>query len=494
MSFLLEMSGVSKTYPGVRALKNVRMSLAHGEVHTLVGENGAGKSTLIKIISGVETPDPGASFILKGAPIPADWSPKLSEECGIAVIYQQPTLFPELTVAENLLIGRDGNFISWKSRFARCKDIFARVGADIRPDVPVSSLRMAEKQLIEIARALDREADIIIMDEPTASLPQTDAERLLALIHRLRSEGKGIIYISHRLEEVTALADRVTVLRDGEFQGCLPAAEISRDRLVAMMAGREVAAMYPKEKQTPGDVYLDLQGISNDAYGIRDISLSLRKGEIVGLAGLVGSGRTELARTLFGVSPATAGEMVLNGLPCRIENVADAIEKGLAYLPEDRLEHGVIAQMSIGENITLPSLKKFTRLLTIDESAEDRTAAYMAKELQIKAESIYTPVSQLSGGNQQKTSLARWLATNPSVLILDEPTQGIDVGAKAEVHKIISEMAKRGIAILLISSELPELMAIADRILVMAKGRLVGELDPAKSTQQDVLNLAFQNA
>lgn len=458
----------------------------------MLGENGAGKSTLIKIASGVVAPDPGAEIELGGERVEGA-TPRRMQELGLAVVYQNPTLFSELSVAENLLLGEDGQVISWRRRESRARELLARVGAVLDVRRPVKALRMAEKQLLEIARALGRSARVLILDEPTASLSQQDADRLLDLVEKLRADGVAILFITHRLEEVLRLADRFTVLRDGAYIGTYPRAQVDRPRLVKLMAGRDLAELFPKVNASPGEVILETRGLCHGPSGVVQVSLSVRRGEILGLGGLVGAGRTEFARVLFGLAPATAGEVFVDGRPALISSVADALAHGLAYVPEDRKEHGVVEALPIAENISLPVLRRLAGAW-LDEPRENSLAAELARRLGVKAASIYVTAGTLSGGNQQKVALARWLATKPRVLILDEPTQGIDVGAKAEIHRLMGELVKEGLAIILISSELPELLGLADRIAVFRRGRVAGVLPAREATRESLLHLALEDA
>lgn len=489
---LLDLKRIAKTYPGVRALRGVEITLRAGEVHALLGENGAGKSTLIKIITGIVAADAGGEFRVAGEPVAAP-SPRHMQTLGIAAVYQNPTLFNELSVAENLRIGEDGAVISWRARRAAAGEALARIGATLDLDTPVKELRMAEKQLLEIARALSRNARVLILDEPTASLAQQDADRLLDLVEKLRSEGVGILYISHRLEEVLRIADRVTVLRDGAYIATHDRSEVDRARLIQLMAGRDLAELFPKVAVPVGDVVLATRGLSHAPSGVYDISIDVRRGEILGLAGLIGAGRTELARVLFGLSPATAGVIEVEGKAVTIRSVSEAVSHRLAYVPEDRKEHGVVEDLPIAENISLALLRSLNGAW-LDEAKENALAADYFQRLGVKAPSIFAQTRTLSGGNQQKVALARWLATEPRVLILDEPTQGIDVGAKAEIHRLMGQLAQQGLAIILISSELPELLGLADRIAVMRRGRLAGVLSAREATRESVLHLAMTEA
>jgi rhamnose transport system ATP-binding protein len=490
---LLEASGVTKTFEGVRALKGVSFDLRPGEVHALVGENGAGKSTFIRIVTGALKPDAG-SIAVAGAEV-RHLDPATAHALGIAAIYQQPSLFPHLTVAENIAIalerGRPWRRIRWKDRRRAAADLLRRVGASIEPERLVETLSMPEQQLVEIAKAIGAHARILIMDEPSASLTEREVETLFGVVRRLRSEGVGIIYISHRLEEIFALADRVTVLRDGETVGTREREGLDRADLIRLMVGRELSAVFPKRSVKQGDTVLDVRRLSSRAAGVHDVSLQVRAGEILGLAGLVGSGRTELARTLFGLTPADSGEILLGGAPVRIDSPAAAIAAGIAYVPEDRRQHGVVLEMAIAANITIASLGRVSTRGLIDGSAERRAAERHVERLRIKTPSVLQPTGTLSGGNQQKVALARWLSIEPSVLILDEPTQGVDIGAKSEIHELMQELAERGAAILMISSELPEVLGMSDRIAVMRHGTIAGMLSREEATQHTVLALAL---
>jgi rhamnose transport system ATP-binding protein len=490
---LLRLQDVSKAYGGVRALRGVSFDLRAGEIHALVGENGAGKSTLVRILTGAVQADSGMVEIEGRRVEHAD--PVTMRALGVAPIYQQPALLPDLTVAENVAMGleRGGPWrrIDWPGRRERARQLLARVGAAIDVDAPAHGLRMAEQQLVEIARALGADARILLMDEPTAALTDREAERLFELIRGLRAHAVGVVYISHRLEEVASLADRVSVLRDGELVATREMAEVDRNELIRLMVGREIQAIFPKRTVPRGDVVLAAEGLGCRASGIHGVSFDVRAGEIVGFAGLVGAGRTELARVLFGLTPADGGVIRLRGAAVRITTPAEAVRLGLAYLPEDRRRHGIIAEMSIAANITLAALRAISRGGFLDFAAEREIAASYQQRFAIKAPSIEAAVATLSGGNQQKVALARWLATRPSVLVLDEPTQGVDVGAKAEIHGLIVDLAAQGLAILLISSELPEVLGMSDRVVVMRAGTVAGSLEGAAATQEEVMALAL---
>ncbi|HEX9106985.1 MAG TPA: sugar ABC transporter ATP-binding protein [Longimicrobiales bacterium] len=490
---LLLARDIAKAYAGVRALRGVSFELRGGEVHALIGENGAGKSTFIKIVTGAIQPDAGR-IELNGEPI-VHSSPRAAKQRGIVAIYQQPALFPELSVAENIAIGYEPgglwSRVDWRRRRQRALELLARVGARIEPERDAAELSMPQQQLVEIARALGADARVLILDEPTASLSEGDTRNLFRVLRELRAQGVGIIYISHRLEELPQIADRVTVLRDGRTIDTKAMADVSRDELIRMMVGRELSAVFPKREVAQGEPVLELRGLGSSVAGVHDVDLEVRAGEIVGLAGLVGAGRTELARTLFGLTPADAGEVRLRGTKVRLGSPAQAIARGIAYLPEDRRRHGVILDMAVSANITLASLARLSRPAGLDFRRERELAADCTTRLAIKTPSIFTPVSALSGGNQQKVALSRWLVTRPALLILDEPTQGVDVGAKAEIHALMSELAAQGLAVLMISSELPEILGMSDRIVVMRGGTVVEVLSRAQATQERVLAAAL---
>ncbi len=490
---LLRATGITKAFAGVRALRSASFDLEAGEVHALVGENGAGKSTLIRIITGAEKPDAG-SLEVEGRAV-SDYQPKVSKSLGIAAIYQQPALFPDLSVAENIALalesGGTWRKVDWRARKQRAKELLEQAGASIEPDSPASSLSMPEQQLVEIAKAIGAKARILIMDEPTASLTEPEVERLFRVIAAFRAEGCGIVYISHRLEEIFSIADRITVLRDGETIAIQHKDQVTREEIIQQMAGPELSAVFPKQQAPIGEIALEIRRLSNQAAGLSDISLHVRCGEILGVAGLVGAGRTELAETLFGLTPSDSGEILVRGKPARIRSPAQAIELGIAYVPEDRRQHGVVIEMPIASNVSLASLPGVAPRGLIDRKAERELARSYIGQLRIKAESVQSSAGTLSGGNQQKVALARWLATNPAVLILDEPTQGVDVGSKQEIHKLMVELAERGMAILMISSELPELLGMSDRIAVMHAGRIRRVLSREEATPQEILSLAL---
>ena len=487
---MLTATAITKSYAGVQALRGASFDLRAGEVHALVGENGAGKSTLIKIITGAIAADGGTLEINGEAVTQHDTAN--AKALGIAAIYQQPALFADLTVAENIAYGNEPvslwRRVDWRARHQHAAELLARTGATIDPERRAGDLTMPEQQLVEIARALSANAKILILDEPTASLGEADTQNLFRVIRELRAQGVAMIYISHRLEELAQIADRVTVLRDGQTIETHAMRDVTRDELIRLMIGRELSAVFPKREVTHGDVVLQLRNLTCAAANVYDINLQIRAGEIVALAGLVGAGRTELARVLFGLTPADSGQIELDGQAVTIASPETAIARGIAYVPEDRRQHGVILPMAIGENITLASLPSNGWL---NFAAERRQAAALVEQLGVKTPSIFNAAGNLSGGNQQKVALAKWLATRPRVMILDEPTQGIDVGAKAEIHRLMCDLAEQGLAVLMISSELPEVLGMSDRIAVMHAGRIVGELSREEATQERVLALAL---
>jgi rhamnose transport system ATP-binding protein len=497
--FLIQLTNVTKAFDALRALKGVSFDLKAGEVHALLGENGAGKSTLIKIITGAYHPDSG-SIEIDGKQL-ARLTPASAHAHGIAAIYQQPALFPDLSVAENIALAVEKpsatRAIHWRARHTRAAELLKRVGADIDPSREVRQLSMPEQQLVETARAIGTGARILILDEPTASLTRKEVELLYAVIRDLRSRGVGMIYISHRLEEIFAIADRVTVLRDGESVGTNHIDSINEAQLIRMMVGREVSTIYPpRNADIPDGAYVDssnplsVRNLGCLASNITNVSFELRAGEILGLAGLVGAGRTELARILFGITPADSGQILVNGESIQIRIPSDAVEHGIAYVPEDRRRHGVILEMSVAANITMSIHPQVFPGTWLRFGAERSRSESFVRELSIKTSTVDAPAATLSGGNQQKVALARWLAAKPKILILDEPTQGVDVGAKSEIHKLIRRLAGEGMAVLMISSDLPEILCMSDRIAVMRSRTIVATL-PGNSTAHDVMAAAL---
>jgi rhamnose transport system ATP-binding protein len=486
-----ELRGVAKSFGGVQALRGVDFALAPGEVHALVGENGAGKSTLVRILGGVHQPDAG-SVAIGGEAVhlhgPAD-----AKARGLAVIHQEPALFPDLDVAENVFMGRQpldrSHGIAWKRMYGEVRKLLGTLGVALDPRTPVQGLSVADQQLVEIAKALSMDARVVVMDEPTAALSARETEELFRIIRDLRERGVAVLFISHRLEEVFALSDTVTVLRDGGHVITATAAELDTAALIRHMVGRELGELFPKEEAEIGLPVLEVRGLTREGV-FRDVSFALRRGEILGLAGLVGAGRTEVARAIFGIDRLDAGEILIRGERVAIGSPRAAVRAGLAFVPEDRQHQGLVLDMAIEHNATLPFLRRLTRFGLLVRKRERAVAKEYAQRLQVKAASLGLPARSLSGGNQQKVVLAKWLATDPAVLILDEPTRGIDIGTKAEVHRIVSHLAAEGLAILLISSELPEVLAMADRVLVMHEGRVTGEFARDAASQETIMHAA----
>ena len=497
---ILDIRRVSKRFPGVRALHDVAFSVARGEIHALVGENGAGKSTLMKILSGVY-PDYDGEVVFDGAPLALS-SPRDAQHRGIAIIHQELNLIPELTVAENIFLGREPRTAAAlldRERMNReAGALLARLNLAVPPDRPVKWLRVGEQQLVEVAKALSLDARLLILDEPTSALSQTEIDRLFAVVAGLRDDGVTMIYISHKFDEVFRLADRVTVLRDGECIGTLPIAATDTATLIRMMVGRSLSDLYPKEDATVGEEALrveHLQLVPDEERGgrdLRDISFVVRRGEIVGVAGLMGAGRTELLETLYGARPPrqVRGKVVVDGRDRRIASPRDAIEAGLAFVTEDRKTQGLALALSVAHNMTLAALGRFLRFDVVRQAEERAAVVGEIEQLRIKVPGVDAEVGKLSGGNQQKVVLAKCLLTRPKVLMLDEPTRGIDVGAKAEIYAIISHLAREGSAILMASSELPELLAMCDRVLVLCEGRLMAELSRAEATPERIMEAA----
>jgi rhamnose transport system ATP-binding protein len=490
---VLELRHASKTFGAVVALSDGTVEILPGEIHALVGENGAGKSTLIKILAGVHRPDSG-DFRLDGQPV-AFSSPADSKAAGISVIYQEPTLFPDLTVAENIFIGRQprgrGGLISRSAMRAEATKLFATLGVPIDPERIAAGLSIADQQIIEIAKAISLDARVLIMDEPTAALSGIEVERLFGVARSLRDRGAGILFISHRFDEVFGLSDRITVMRDGAFIATHQTGAVTVDAIVREMVGRDISALFPKEDAVIGDPVLSVRGLARTGI-FSGISFDVRAGEIVGLAGLVGAGRTEVARAIFGIDRYDAGTVEVNGARLRPHDPQSAIAAGIGLVPEDRRKQGLVMELSVTRNATLTLRNTLARFGLIRAARERALGEDWSRRLQVKTGSPDLPVSTLSGGNQQKIVLAKWLATDPRILIVDEPTRGIDIGTKAEVHRLISDLAGRGIAVLMISSELPEVLGMADRILVMREGRLTATIPRADATAERVMFAATE--
>jgi rhamnose transport system ATP-binding protein len=485
---VLALEDVSKFFGAVAALRGAHLELHSGEAHALVGENGAGKSTLVKVLAGVHGPDTGR-VLLDGVPIDLD-SPAAARAAGIAVIYQEPTLFPDLSVAENIFMGRQplssGRRIDRKGLAARCRELFEQLGVRMDPERPARGLSIADQQMIEIAKALSFDARVLVMDEPTAALSGVEVERLFAVARSLKANGAAVLFISHRFDEVFELCDRITVMRDGQWVSTDLAKDLTVDQVVRRMVGREVSSLFPKQDVEAGDVVLEVRGLTRRGV-FSDVSFDVRAGEIVALAGLVGAGRSEVVRAVFGVDEYDAGSVTVHGRPLKQGSPAAAMAAGIALVPEDRRQQGLVMELSVERNATLTRRWKLAKAGWLSSRVERATASEWSKRLQVKAGRLSDPVSTLSGGNQQKVVLAKWLSTEPTVLIVDEPTRGIDVGTKAEVHRLLSQLAADGLAVVMVSSELPEVLGMADRVLVMHEGRLVDDIPRARADEDSVM-------
>jgi rhamnose transport system ATP-binding protein len=489
---VLELLHIRKAFGGVVALHDASLRLTSGRVHALVGENGAGKSTLIKVLAGVYQPD-GGQILLDGAPATFD-NPAQARDAGVAVIYQEPTLFPDLSIAENIFMGRHPidrrtRRIEWQVLYREVRKLLGRVGLGLDPRERLRGLSVADQQLVEVAKALSLNARVLVMDEPTASLTPEEVERLFGIVRQLRAQGVATVFIGHRLEEVFAIADEITVLRDGAYVGTFPTAELTPAQAVASMVGRPLDTLY---ERAPGDIgarMLRVEGLRREGV-FTEITFEVRAGEIVGLAGLVGAGRTEVARAIFGIDRLDGGTVEVEDRPVKLDSPRAALRAGLAYLPEDRQSQGLVLPLSISKNVTLPLLRELARGGFLQPQRERSLAEEYGRRLRLRARSVNQRAGDLSGGNQQKVVISKWLATRPKILMLDEPTRGIDVGAKAEVHRLMGELAQSGMAILMISSELPEILAMSDRVLVMREGRLVAEMQRGAVTQEAIISAA----
>lgn len=496
---LLDMKDISKTFGSVQALKGVSLDLYAGEVLALMGENGAGKSTLMNILSGSIQPTEGEIY-LKGEKVHVS-DPITAKKLGIAKIHQELQIVPELSVAENIFLGRwkskAGPAVDFKGMIQESRKYLEMLDVKVDPAKKLKDLRIGEQQLVEIAKAISLNSEIIIMDEPTSAISEKEAEKLFAIIRRLRSEGKGIIYITHRMEEIFKIADRLTVMRDGQYIGTVRAAETSKDEIIKMMVGRDMSEQYPKDPTEKGEVALEVKGLSytppegSFRRSLKNISLYVRHGEVLGIAGLAGAGRSEFFECLAGVHHGeTEGRIYIEGKEVSIKTPADAIKEGISFATEDRKGTGLVLSRSIGENMSLPLLKKFSPMFFMKTSEEKNIWKKQMDTLRVKAPSAKTLASSLSGGNQQKVVLAKWLMTEPKILLLDEPTRGIDVGAKAEIYQLINNLAKHGMAIIVVSSELPEVIGISDRIVTFCEGELTGEFLQQDATQEKLLESA----
>ncbi|MFT4639338.1 MAG: ribose transport system ATP-binding protein [Verrucomicrobiales bacterium] len=490
---LLEMRGIGKAFPGVQALSGVDLTLHRGEVLALLGENGAGKSTLIKVLSGAHQPDEG-SIHVEGEPVVIR-QPVDAERHGIAVIYQEFNLIPALSVVDNICLGNEqrarGLFIDRAGQVAMVRRLFDQIGVSLDPHALVRNLTVAQQQVVEIVKALSREASILVMDEPSAALSHNEVDRMFAVVDELKAQGMGVIYISHRLDEIDRLADRVSVLRDGEHVATQSAKGLERDRLIELMVGRKLENEFPVRSSKIGDVRLAVRGVNRMATAA-PVSFEIRRGEVLGLTGLVGAGRTELARMLFGADSMAGGEILLDGKPLVLRSPREAIEAGICLLTEDRKAQGLVLGLSVRENFGLPNLDQFTSRGLIRRKQETSSFEKYVDRFAIKIPHVEQRAGHLSGGNQQKVVLAKWLFRDTDVLLFDEPTRGIDVGAKYEIYQLINQLAEEGKAILMISSELPEVIGMSDRILVMREGAIQGELnDIGQVTQEDILRMAM---
>ena len=491
----LELRGVAKSFGAVVALREGRIVLQPGSIHALVGENGAGKSTLVKIVAGLYHRDAG-TMELEGRPVDFR-STAEAKAAGIAVIYQEPTLFPDLSVTENVFMGRQpvGRFgrIDRAAMRAEVVELLKRLGVPIDPDRPARGLSIADQQIIEIAKAISLDAKVLIMDEPTAALSGVEVDRLFAVARSLRDEGRALMFISHRFDEVFALCDTITVMRDGSYVATSPIGRTNVPAIVKMMVGRDVDELFPKIDAPIGEPVLEVKGLTSPGL-FADISFTVRAGEIVALAGLVGAGRSEVVRAIFGVDPYTSGEALLDGRPLPKGNPAAAMKAGVGFVPEDRRQQGLVMESSIATNITDAIRRRLVSGGVITRNRENAAAQEWARALEVKCAALDNAAGNLSGGNQQKVVLAKWLATSPRLLIIDEPTRGIDVGTKSEVHRRMSELAGEGLAILMISSELPEVLGMADRVLVMHEGRITAELPRAEATPESVMFAATHSS
>ena len=495
MNCILECRKISKYFPGIKALDEVDFKIRAGEVHTLIGENGAGKSTLVKIITGIHSPDFGV-ILQDGQPVEFR-NPIASQAAGISAIHQEATMFPELSVTENIYMGhhltRGGSrLLDWKAMKLKTRSLLEKLELEINPETKVKDLSVAQRHMVEIVKALSLDARIVIMDEPTSALSLREVEDLYKIIRQLKTGGQAIVFISHKFEDIYEIADYFTVLRDGRYIGEGKVAETAMDTIVQMMVGRSLSQMYPKLSVQTGEIVLDVQGLSRTGI-FKDVSFKLRKGEILGFFGLVGAGRSEVMQAIFGIETYTGGTITINNRVVRIASPSQAMEHGIAYIPEDRQLQGTILDMNIRENVTLPVVDRLSHYSFLDIQKERELTDEFGGRMEIKASSWEQAVNSLSGGNQQKVVLAKWLATRPEILIMDEPTKGIDVATKARVHEFISQLAEAGLAIILISSELPEILGMADRIVVMHEGKVTARLTREEASSEKLIKAAMGN-
>jgi rhamnose transport system ATP-binding protein len=493
--YILELRHISKTFPGVKALEDVHFTLGKGEIHALMGENGAGKSTFIKVITGVHQPDPGGDFLVDGKPANVR-GPLDAQALGIAAIYQHVTCFPDITVAENIFMGHEKtcapfNRIDWKTMNAEAEELLGQLDAKFDSRSVMGTLSVAQQQLVEIAKALSSNARIIIMDEPTAPLSNRESEDLYRITERLRDKGVSIIFISHRFEDMYRLADRVTVLRDGKYINTWNLADVDTQKMVSAMVGREIVQFFPSRNAEMGEKIFRVEGLSRMGY-FDNVSFSLRKGEVLALTGLVGARRTEVCESVYGITNYDSGTIILNGEPLNHPTPTQAIAAGIGYLPEDRMKQGLVLRWEIAKNITLPALAKFARHGWLDRDKENQAARDIAEKLEVKAVSVHDLVSTLSGGNQQKVIVAKLLSADMKVIILDEPTKGVDVGAKTAIYGIMNDLAAAGYGIIMISSEMPEVLGMSDRVVVMREGRVSATMNTKEATQEKILQAAME--
>lgn len=492
---LIQMEHIHKYFPGVHALNDVHLSVKAGEVHALIGENGAGKSTLMKVLNGIYKKD-GGRILYKGKEVELD-GPETAQALGIGMIHQELNLMPHLTVAQNIFIGREpmrlGLFIDAAKANAEAQNLLDSLNIRIDATALVSSLSVAKQQLVEIAKALSYDSELLVMDEPTAALTESEIVELFKFIRQLKAKGHGIIYISHRLEELWEISDRVTVMRDGQYVDTVNTADVTKEDIINMMVGRVIYEDPKQKSNVSPDAPVVLEARHLVAKNVKDVSFTLRKGEILGFAGLMGAGRTETVRALFGADPLESGEVYLHGKKVEIRSPSDAVKHGIGYLSEDRKAFGLAIGLSVRENTVMAYLEKFTRGLFVNDRQVDKTTNQYVDQIGIKTPSNRQLIKNLSGGNQQKVVIAKWLVRDCQVLIFDEPTRGIDVGAKSEIYKLMNQLAAQGKAIIMISSELPELLRMSDRILVMSEGRAAGELDISEATQTAIMHYATMN-
>ena len=491
--YILELKGITKIFPGVKALDNVHFSLREGEIHALMGENGAGKSTFIKVITGVYQAEEGEMFV-NGEKVVVK-TPKDAQNLSIAAIYQHGTAYQQLSVTENIFMGHEKmtklHTINWRQMHKDAGELLKQLGSEIDPRSTMGNLTVADQQIVEIAKAISTNAKIIIMDEPTASLSKRECEELYRITEQLRDEGRSIIFISHRFEDMYRLASRVTVLRDSQYIGTWDVDGISNDVLISKMVGREISQIYPKKKVEQGEEVLRVEGLSKTGY-YKDVSFSVHKGEIFAMTGLVGAGRTEVCQGIMGIEKPDSGKVFLEGKELKIKHVSDAMDAGIGYLPEDRHKQGLILDWGLGQNVTLATLEQFTKATVINRKAENQKAKELLEKVKTKALSVFDKASSLSGGNQQKVIVAKVLNSDLKVVILDEPTKGVDVGAKAQIYEIMSDLASKGYAVIMISSEMPEVLGMADTILVMREGRVSKIFtEVAGVTQENILEAAM---